>query len=104
MTAEAIKYFDNNYEKILSEMIDFIAIPSVSTDPYRKDDVLKAAKFISNKLISIGMENVQIFPTLRHPIVYADHLHAGPTQPTVLIYGHYDVQPEDPIELWNTPP
>ena len=104
MTTEAIKYFDKNYEKILSELIDFIAIPSVSTDPDRKDDVLKAAKFIANKLSNIGMENVQIFPTLRHPIIYADHLHAGSTQPTVLIYGHYDVQPEDPIELWNTPP
>lgn len=104
MTTEAIKYFDKNYEKILSELIDFTAIPSVSTDPDRKDDVLKAAKFIANKLSNIGMENVQIFPTLRHPIIYADHLHAGSTQPTVLIYGHYDVQPEDPIELWNTPP
>ena len=104
MTTEAIKYFDKNYEKVLSELIDFIAIPSVSTDPDRKDDVLKAAKFIANKLSNIGMENVQIFPTLRHPIIYADHLHAGSTQPTVLIYGHYDVQPEDPIELWNTPP
>jgi len=104
MTTEAIKYFNKNYEKILSELIDFIAIPSVSTDPDRKDDVLKAAKFIANKLSNIGMENVQIFPTLRHPIIYADHLHAGSTQPTVLIYGHYDVQPEDPIELWNTPP
>lgn len=104
MTAEAIKYFDTHYDQLLSEMTDFISIPSVSTDPDRKDDVLAAAKFIARKLENIGMEHVQLFPTKRHPIVYADHLHAGSQQPTVLIYGHYDVQPEDPIELWNTPP
>ncbi len=104
MTDEAIKYFDTHYDQLLSEMTDFISIPSVSTDPDRKDDVLAAAKFIARKLEVIGMEHVQLFPTKRHPIVYADHLHAGSHQPTVLIYGHYDVQPEDPIELWNTPP
>ncbi len=104
MTAEAIEYFDTHYDQLLSEMINFISIPSVSTDPDRKDDVLTAAKFIAMKLEDIGMEHVQIFPTPRHPIVYADYLHAGSRQPTVLIYGHYDVQPEDPIELWNTPP
>lgn len=104
MNSEAIKYFDDNYEVFINEMIDFLAIPSISTDFERKQDVQKAAEFISKKLSDIGMEHVQILPTKRHPIVYADYLHAGNSQPTLLIYGHYDVQPEDPIELWNTPP
>lgn len=104
MTTDALRYFDNSQTQIISELMEFLSIPSVSTDPDRKDAVLEAANFIANKLSAIGMEHVEVFPTKRHPIVYADHLHAGLDKPTVLIYGHYDVQPEDPIELWNTPP
>jgi acetylornithine deacetylase/succinyl-diaminopimelate desuccinylase-like protein len=89
---------------MISELTDFIAIPSVSTDPEHKENVQKAAEFIAAKLETIGLQHVQIFPTARHPIVYADYLQAGPTQPTILIYGHYDVQPEDPTDLWKTPP
>jgi acetylornithine deacetylase/succinyl-diaminopimelate desuccinylase-like protein len=89
---------------MISELTDFIAIPSVSTDPEHKENVQKAAEFIAAKLETIGLQHVQIFPTARHPIVYAHYLHAGPTQPTILIYGHYDVQPEDPTDLWKTPP
>lgn len=104
MTKEAIKYFESHYEQMLSELSDFIAIPSVSTAPEHKENVQKAAEFLANKLISIGVQNVQVFPTARHPIVYADLLQAGSGQPTILIYGHYDVQPEDPADLWKTPP
>lgn len=104
MVNEAIKYFETNYERIISELSDFIAIPSVSTAPEHKENVQEAAEFIAEKLRNIGLENIQVFPTARHPIVYAEHLHAGSSQPTILIYGHYDVQPEDPAELWNTPP
>ena len=104
MINAAIDYFESHYDEFVSQMSDFLAIPSVSTDPERKNDVVKSAEFIASKLRNIGMEHVQIFPTEKHPIVYADFLHAGSSQPTILVYGHYDVQPEDPIELWNTPP
>jgi acetylornithine deacetylase/succinyl-diaminopimelate desuccinylase-like protein len=97
MTIEAINYFETHYEQMISELTDFIAIPSVSTDPEHKENVQKAAEFIAAKLETIGLQHVQIFPTARHPIVYADYLQAGPTQPTILIYGHYDVQPEDQL-------
>ena len=104
MTKSAITHFEKNYSKYLEELKDFLRIPSVSTDPLHKEDVQHAARFMANKLTSIGMENVTIFPTDKHPIVYADYLHAGPSETTILVYGHYDVQPEDPVELWNTEP
>lgn len=104
MVKSAISYFETNYHQLISELSEFLSIPSVSTAPEHKANVQKAASFIADKLRNIGMENVQIFPTPRHPIVFGEYLHAGISQPTILIYGHYDVQPEDPIELWNTPP
>lgn len=102
MKNAALSYFDTHSKELLSQLIDFIRIPSVSTDPERKPDMLRAAQFIADKLSSIGIEHVQILPTAKHPIVYGDYLHAGKDQPTVIIYGHYDVQPEDPIELWTS--
>jgi len=104
MVNEQVGYFEANYVNFLSELLDFLRIQSVSTDPERKQDVRQAADFLANKLASIGIEHVEIFPTKRHPIVYGDYLHAGLAQPTILVYGHYDVQPEDPINLWNTKP
>lgn len=104
MSQKTIEYFESNYDRMISELSEFISIPSVSTASEHKENVKKAAEFIAAKLQSICMENVQIFPTARHPIVFAEYLLAGPSRPTILIYGHYDVQPEDPIELWNTPP
>jgi len=104
MSKAAIDFFESNYDLLMSELFDFLSIPSVSTAPEHKENVQKAARFIADKLREIGMENVQVFPTARHPIVYADYLHAGSEQSTILIYGHYDVQPEDPIELWHTDP
>jgi acetylornithine deacetylase/succinyl-diaminopimelate desuccinylase-like protein len=104
MHLEAIKYYEDNYDSFVSELNEFLSIPSVSTDPERKQEVARAANFLANKLNTIGVEHVQVIPTKRHPIVYGDHLHAGSGQPTILIYGHYDVQPEDPLELWHTVP
>lgn len=104
MVNSAISFFDSNYFQLISELNEFLSIPSVSTAPEHIANVQKAANFIAEKLRAIGMENVQVFPTPKHPIVFAEYLHAGPSQPTILIYGHYDVQPEDPAELWNTPP
>jgi len=104
MRMNSLQYFDSHYGQLLDELINFLSIPSISTDPDHAHDIQTAAAFIANKLSSIGIEHVQIFPTLRHPIVYGEYLKAGASQPTLLIYGHYDVQPDDPVELWDTPP
>lgn len=103
MQTAALSYFESHENDFISQLIEFVRIPSISTDPLRKADVLRAAQHIAQKLSSIGIEHVEVFPTARHPIVYGDYLHAGVGQPTILIYGHYDVQPEDPVELWNSP-
>lgn len=100
----AINYARKNQKHFLSEMDDFVRIPSISTDPERAKDIQKAAEHLAKKLKSIGIEKVKINPTKRHPIVTGEYLHAGEGQPTILIYGHYDVQPVDPIELWEHQP
>ncbi len=88
----------------LKELSEWLRIPSVSTLPEHKEDVERAAAWLAQKMTSIGLDNVQIIPTGGHPIVYADWLHAGTGAPTVLVYGHYDVQPIDPLEMWTSPP
>ena len=98
-----IDYVNNNNKRYLEELKSFLAIPSISTDPERKNDMGKCADYLVEHLITIGMHNVKIFPTEGHPIVYADWLHA-PDSPTILIYGHYDVQPAEPLELWTSEP
>jgi acetylornithine deacetylase/succinyl-diaminopimelate desuccinylase-like protein len=95
-------YIQQNRPRLLDELKDFIRIPSISTLPEHKPDVERAARFVSDSLQRAGMENIEIVPTAGHPLVYADWLHA-PGKPTVLCYGHYDVQPADPLELWITP-
>src|SRR5215471_7074540 len=96
-------YIQQNRPRLLDELKDLIRIPSISTLPEHKSDVERAAQFVAGSLRSAGLENVEIIPTAKHPLVYADWLHA-PGKPTVLCYGHYDVQPADPIELWTSPP
>jgi acetylornithine deacetylase/succinyl-diaminopimelate desuccinylase-like protein len=96
-------YIQQNETRFLNELKDFIRIPSISTLPENKPDVDRAAHFVVEALKKAGLENVEIIPTQKHPLVYADWLHA-PGKPTVLCYGHYDVQPPDPVELWHTPP
>jgi acetylornithine deacetylase/succinyl-diaminopimelate desuccinylase-like protein len=93
----------NNEIRLLEELKTFLRIPSVSTLPQHKPDVERAATFVADALKHAGIENIEIIPTANHPLVYGDWLHA-PGQPTVLLYGHYDVQPPDPLELWHTPP
>lgn len=93
----------DNETRLLDELLELLRIPSVSTLPEHKDDVARAAQFVADRLKRAGLENVQVIPTGRHPLVYGDWLHA-PGKPTVLCYGHYDVQPPDPLELWNSPP
>lgn len=89
--------------RLLEELLQFLRIPSISTLPEHKPDVARAARFVADALEAVGMENVEIVPTAGHPLVYADWLHA-PGKPAVLCYGHYDVQPPDPLDLWHTPP
>ena len=92
-----------NESRLLDELLDLLRIPSISTLPEHKDDVARAAQYVADRLNLAGLENVQVIPTAKHPLVYADWLHA-PSKPTVLCYGHYDVQPPDPLDLWNSPP
>jgi acetylornithine deacetylase/succinyl-diaminopimelate desuccinylase-like protein len=96
-------FVHQNEARLLEELKTFLRIPSISTSPENKADVQKAAQFVVDSLKSAGMEHVELIPTAGHPLVYADWLHA-PGKPTVLLYGHYDVQPPDPLELWETPP
>ncbi|MGO4348480.1 dipeptidase [Paenibacillus sp. MCAF9] len=96
-------YFQNLREQHLDELKQFLTIPSISALSTHKNGMNEAAKWVAAKLEKAGLENVEIHPTAGHPIVYAEHIHA-PGKPTVLIYGHYDVQPVDPLNLWETPP
>lgn len=96
-------FVHENEPRLLDELINFLRIPSISTLPERKDDVAHAARFVAESLQQAGLENVEVIPTGKHPLVYADWLHS-PNKPTVLAYGHYDVQPPDPLELWTSPP
>lgn len=103
MSQAASDYVRAHAGRFLEELKDFLQIPSISTDPERAGDVLRAAEWVAGKLRAAGLENIEIIPTSRHPLVYADWLHA-PGKPTVLCYGHYDVQPPDPLEEWISPP
>ncbi|WP_281974364.1 dipeptidase [Halobacillus litoralis] len=90
-------------DEFLEELKQYLSIPSISSLSKHKEDVQHAAEWTAEALKGAGMENVDVIPTEGHPIVYGDWLHAE-GKPTVLIYGHYDVQPEDPLDLWETPP
>ena len=100
---QAIELARANQQQYLRELQAFLRIPSVSTKPEHADDVKTAASWLAGKMAAAGLENVQVIETNRHPLVYGDWLHAD-GQPTVLIYGHYDVQPAEPFELWESPP
>jgi acetylornithine deacetylase/succinyl-diaminopimelate desuccinylase-like protein len=97
------EFVEKNKDRFLKELLELLRIPSISTLPEHKGDVLKAAEFVADSLKRAGMEHVEVIKTSGHPLVYADWLHA-PGKPTVLCYGHYDVQPPDPLELWKSPP
>lgn len=103
MNEKIEKYLSTERQNHLNELKQFLTIPSVSALSEHKDDVHKAAEWLVQSLENAGMENIEIMPTEGHPVVYADWLHAE-GKPTVLIYGHYDVQPVDPLHLWETPP
>jgi acetylornithine deacetylase/succinyl-diaminopimelate desuccinylase-like protein len=96
-------YLKEQQPRYLEELLQFLRIPSISSLPAHAADVQQAAQWVADRLTVAGLENVQILPTAGHPAVYADWLHA-PGKPTVLIYGHFDTQPADPLELWTNPP
>lgn len=100
---EILQYIVVNERRYIDELKSLLTIPSISTNPENKDDMDRCAQWLSEHLTKIGMKQVQILPTGGHPIVYAEWLGAK-GKPTVLIYGHYDVQPVEPLELWTTPP
>ena len=98
----ALKWFDANYDEKLKGYYQLLSIPSVSTDPERKTDIQAACDYLMEYLKDLGADKVQTFKTKVHPILYAEFLKAGPSAKTMLIYGHYDVQPADPINEWKT--
>lgn len=100
----AILYARKNEKLFLSELVEFLRIPSISTNPESISDIQRAAEWIANKLERIGIDNVKVIPTEGHPVVIGEYLKAGAEKPTVLIYGHYDVQPVEPLDLWNSGP
>lgn len=104
MKTAPAQYAQENQAAHLAELIEFLKIPSISTQPEHDADVLAAAEWMARAMRQAGVENVRLIDTPRHPLIYGDWLHAGPDLPTVLIYGHYDVQPPDPLELWQSPP
>src|ERR1700735_523457 len=101
---ELIKnYVEENRQRLLDELFDLLRFPSVSADPKYKQDILKTADFVAEKLRDAGADKVQVCEPAGNSIVYGEKI-IDPAKPTVLVYGHYDVQPADPLELWNTPP
>src|SRR6202042_1175545 len=97
-----IEYIDSKRDEHLNELKEFLRIPSVSTKSEHKPDIERAAHWVAEKLRAAGLENIEIVPTKLHPLVYGESLHA-PGKPTILFYGHYDVQPAEPLDLWTTP-
>ena len=100
---EIKKYVDANKQRFLDELFELLRFPSVSADPKYKEDVLKTADYVAAKLKEAGADKVEVCQTAGYPIVYGEKI-IDASKPTVLVYGHYDVQPPDPLELWKTPP
>lgn len=103
MSPSTSVFVEKNQYRLLDELKQFLRIPSVSTLPEHASDIQRAAQFVASSLSAAGMEHVEVILTAGHPLVYADWLHA-PGKPTVLCYGHYDVQPPDPLDEWISPP
>ena len=101
--AEFKKYIDQNKDKFLNELFELLRIPSISSDSTQKAEIVHAAEFLKDKFDEAGVDKAEVCETAGNPIVYAEKM-IDPSLPTVLVYGHYDVQPVDPIELWDTPP
>ncbi|HCD51756.1 MAG TPA: dipeptidase [Balneolaceae bacterium] len=101
--SESQAYIEANKEKFLKELFDLLRIPSISTDSTKKSEIHQAANFLIHQLNELDLSRVELFDTPGNPIVYGEHCPYD-DRPTVLVYGHYDVQPSDPDDLWDTPP
>nr|WP_295929254.1 dipeptidase [uncultured Dyadobacter sp.] len=97
------EYIEKNRDRFLNELLDLLRIPSVSADSKFKPDMRKTAEYVRDRIADAGADKAEIYETAGHPVVYGEKI-IDPALPTVLIYGHYDVQPADPYELWNSPP
>src|SRR5687767_12087655 len=104
MLISALEYARANREQYREQLFELLRIPSISTLPEHRSDIRRAADWIADNLRSAGLQNVEVMPTNGNPVVYADWMAAGPDAETVLVYGHYDVQPVDPLDLWDTSP
>ncbi len=96
-------YQEKNKDRFLNELLDLLRIPSVSAKSEHKDDMKRCAEAIQQRLLEAGADKAEIYPTDGHPVVYAEKI-IDPSKPTVLVYGHYDVQPAEPLELWKSGP
>ena len=101
---QVLRYIEAHQDQYEQELFSLLRIPSISTDKEYKPKVYEAASFLVKHLSDIGMDGATLHETPGNPIVTASHCHAGDDKPTVLIYGHYDVQPPDPLDLWESPP
>ncbi len=99
---QAVEYVRHNQETILNNLKTLVTIPSVSTHPHNKPDMLAAARWLVDELHRIGIPRAEVMETAGHPVVYGEWLGAGPGAKTILVYGHYDVQPAEPLELWHS--
>ena len=97
-----IDYIESRRDANISELTEFLRIQSVSAKSEHKPDIERAAQWVAQKLRDAGLEKIEIVPTKMHPLVYGESLHA-PGKPTILFYGHYDVQPAEPLDLWTSP-
>jgi acetylornithine deacetylase/succinyl-diaminopimelate desuccinylase-like protein len=102
-TNQVIAYLAEHKDRMIAELFDYLRIPSVSSQIHHNDDMRQAASWLANRMIEAGLEHVEVMETGGHPVVYGDWLHSE-GKPTAIIYGHYDVQPAEPFELWTTPP
>jgi acetylornithine deacetylase/succinyl-diaminopimelate desuccinylase-like protein len=101
---KAIEYFQTHQETMTQTYLDLVKIPSVSTATEHKADILRAAEFLKDYLLGIGLDRVELFPTNMHPILFAEKKSANINAKTLLVYGHYDVQPTDPLDEWKSDP
>ena len=98
-----LNYIQSNKDSFLNELVELLKLPSVSADPAYTKDVKLTAEFLATEFTKMNLDEVEVIETEGHPIVYAEKI-IDANLPTVLVYGHYDVQPADPIELWDSPP
>ena len=100
----ALQYLEDHYDRFQGELIELLRIPSISHDPAYQADMDRAANWLAEKLRTIGVNNVEIIPTSEHSVIYGEWLNGGSSAPTVLVYGHYDVQSAEPLEDWKSQP